>query len=162
MIQLIFCVRADGVAEFLHAAVRHGLRRCVSADFCLGGDGDRLGIDGGSSGCARVSTIRCIVDHRVFYGLRQSERYCRSGCNLARCGRSRHRRRCLLLYNADIVQQIHHGAFGIAGHIVAVEPEFELRQIADVLAGKVNLYGCPCALGRIGKGAAHIDDAAAV
>ena len=50
----------------------------------------------------------------------------------------------------------------IAGHIVAVEPEFELRQIADVLAGKVNLYGCPRALGRIGKGTAHIDDAAAV
>ena len=64
--------------------------------------------------------------------------------------------------NADIVQQIRHGAFGIAGHIVAVEPEFQLRQIADVLAGKVNLYGCPRTLGRIGKGTAHIDDAAAV
>ena len=64
--------------------------------------------------------------------------------------------------NADIVQQVCHGAFGIAGHIVAIEPEFQLRQIADVLAGKVNCNGCPCALGRIGKGAAHIDDTAAV
>ena len=64
--------------------------------------------------------------------------------------------------NADIVQQIHHGAFGIAGHIVAMEPEFQLRQIADVLAGKVNCNGCPRTLGRIGKGAAHIDDLAAV
>ena len=67
-----------------------------------------------------------------------------------------------MLYNADIVQQIHHGALGIAGHIVAVEPEFQLRQIADVLAGKVNCNGCPCALGRIGKGAAHVNDLAAV
>ena len=139
MIQLIVCVRTDGVAEFLHAAVCHGLCRSVSADFRLGSDGDRCGIDGGSYGCARVSTIRCIVDHRVFYGLRQSERYCRSGCNLARCGRSCYRRRGLLLYNADIVQQIHHGAFGIAGHIIAVEPEFQLRQIADVLTGKADL-----------------------
>ena len=44
-----------------------------------------------------------------------------------------------MLYNADIVQQIHHGAFGIAGHVIAVEPEFQLRQIADVLTGKADL-----------------------